>query len=111
MFTNEQCGMPPEPSPLIEFGLRYHRQCEAYDQGVCSGLDHNGFGVPLDGRERRLVDANALQVRASLVRELMEMDASIGHEAAKKQIRNAIRGTGRIFEAEWKARVAAQSEE
>lgn len=83
-----------EPDPFIEFGLRYHRECEAFDQAVCSNRDRYGFAIPADGRERRLINRNARNVKDRLLKEL--------GQCSKSRLQKAIRDSSRLFEIEFK---------
>jgi len=85
--------------PLMEYGLRYHRECEEYDAIVCVRKNHRGFGMP-EGPERLLVNRNAMLVRRRLANELIEAGLATEEDAIGK-MRDAIAMAGEPFRREW----------
>ena len=99
-FRAEYQNQPPTgPDPLLEYGLRYHRECEAYDQQVCRRKNHRGFGVP-EGNEHSLVNRNAKLVRRRLADDLIAADLATPENAIEK-MREAIAMAGEPFRREW----------
>ena len=64
-----ECGEPHDMTPeeiqpyrdrlISELVLRYHRQTEAYDRSVCTGIPRHGDAFPATDRERVLIERNA----------------------------------------------------
>jgi hypothetical protein len=46
----------------------YHVTCEAYDRTVCTGgYSPHGEAMPIDGRERALINQNAIRMRREVI--------------------------------------------
>ena len=69
---------------LYEIATRYHKECEAYDQTVCTGpMGRDGI-MPANPREMALINRNA-----NAVRKIIEEDAfaqGIGREELSRAI-------------------------
>jgi len=98
-FFQEHQNLPFTPDPLMQFGLQYHRECEAYDQTVCSMKNSRGFGVP-EGKEHSLVNRNAKLVRRRLADELIEAGLATPENAIAR-MQDAISMAGEPFRREW----------
>lgn len=94
-------GVYTEPDPLMEYGLRYHRECEAYDQMVCHHRSQEGIAIPRDSRQLALVNVNASLVRARLANELIAAGLA-KPENASSAMHDAIRMSSDVFQREWR---------
>lgn len=90
---------PPAVDPLMEYGLRYHRECEEYDQKVCSHINERGIAMPV-GAEIAEVTRNATNVRNKLRYELVTAGLARPEDSYSK-IQEAIKMASRPFEKEW----------
>lgn len=98
-FQREYQCEPFAVDPLMEYGMRYHRECEEYDARVCVRKNHRGFGMP-EGHERSLVNRNAMVVRRRLANELIEAELA-NEENAISKMRDAIAMAREPFRKEW----------
>ncbi len=57
---------------LIELAREYHKECDTFDDRVCSGK-HKGVSMPVTPIERMEVDANAMRVRDKKLAEAMSL--------------------------------------
>lgn len=53
---------------IRNLGILYHVLCEQYDRKHLSGRDNYGEAMPVDARERMLMNANCLRVRQNIRR-------------------------------------------
>lgn len=90
---------PPAVDPLMEYGLRYHRECEEFDQQVCSGVNERGIAMPV-GNEIAVITRNATLVRNRLRDELVAKGLARPEDSYSK-MQEAIRMASRVFEKEW----------
>lgn len=84
---------------LTEYGLRYHRECEAYDQQVCARKNRRGIAIP-EGNEYSLVNRNAKLVRRRLANELIAANLASPDNAIDK-MQKAISMANYAFDREW----------
>ena len=70
---------------LHELATRYHTECEAYDQTVCTGLAWEDGIMPATLHEMVLINRNANTVRRSLEEEAQR--EGIGREELSLAIR------------------------
>lgn len=82
----EWLALSEEDKHLRELAERYHADCDAYDNRVCTGISpRTGEAIPVTPYELGLVGKHARTVRESLIRE----GESMGLTA--KQVEQAIR--------------------
>lgn len=65
-----QCEWPNDDNwaKLVELARRYHEECEAFDQRICTGTK-DGIAMPLTSWQRGTINKHALEVRAKLNEE------------------------------------------
>ena len=90
---------PPDDAILMEYGLRYHRECEQFDQIVCEKRDKRGIAVP-SHQERRLVIQNAKAVEKRLLSDL-SAKLKLSATEAEDMMRYAIKISAIQFAYEW----------
>src|SRR5574337_277762 len=81
----QQEWKPPErDNRLHDLATRYHTECEAYDQTVCTGpIGQDGI-MPASPREMALINRNAHAVRKRLTEEAAR--EGIGREELARAI-------------------------
>lgn len=99
-FKRLHLNEPPDADPLLEYGLRYHRECEAFDQTVCSRKGMHGIAMPATNEERGLVNRNAKDTFFRISCELATAGlASADNKAFRMQ--DAIHMAHPAFAREW----------
>jgi len=82
----EQEWKPTErDNRLHQLATRYHTECEAYDQTVCTGPTGRDGIMPATPHEMALINRNAHAVRKSLEEEAQRK--GIGREELSRAIR------------------------
>lgn len=99
-FETEYQNVPPSEDSLVEYGLRYHRECEEYDLTVCTQRNKAGFAIPISDHEASLIARHSIQVRKQLADELVEAGLS-RPETSLEMIKDAIGQAVDRFRREW----------
>jgi hypothetical protein len=80
VFHQEYMGRPCEPSDaeirMRELAEEYHRICDAYDRGVCTGGVADVLMFPATGAEALSINRHALGVRETLWRKVAPLGFS-----------------------------------
>ena len=90
----------PWKDSLLEYGLRYHWECERYDQTVCRAVNQKGYSVPTTSGENALVSKNSRDVRNVLIEEIVSAGLASRPEAARL-LRQAIKDSESTFGLEF----------
>jgi len=98
-FQQELQNEIPAVNPLLDYGMRYHRECEDYDQTVCVNRNSRGIAIP-QGEEVRLVNHNSIKVRKRLAGELVNAGLATPSNVAEK-LKEAIDTAAYPFDLEW----------
>jgi hypothetical protein len=63
-------------SEADSLAAEYHERCEAYDRLVCTGPIREGWIWPATSNEQRLININAMKIRAELKQRALMLGVS-----------------------------------
>ena len=80
----DMLGKPAEIDPLMEYGRKYHKECEEYDRSICSTINIHGIAIPQTIEEFKLSVLNSIEVKERLKSEMIAAGLASPEEASAK---------------------------